>query len=689
MGHPQRPATRRSTHGIVRPLLLLALLGSSLLPPVDPTFGTRDATAAVPLTFTSIDTMKESRDTETRPLTDAQIADDVDLAASLSPAYITVDTHYEYPDYMRHWVQAIRATGRHVWFRIHPNQWGNNNGTSGIMSPQAYEDAERAFLQANASLFQPSDILDPCPEPENGLYWQATYGYGWTGNAPNTATREYNAFIRATSDIADATLHQARIYGVITTVRSTNSFFATHPGPLEPETVARMGRVTVDSYPEGTTTDPATAAAARLGELQSIEAAWGVPVVIGELGYSNRVPVDDRTQAQVLAAEFQALATLPYLEGLNYWVGAGTDNSGGYTHLFAGGTGTWTLRPAAAVVGSFFASGAAVPSPALPSSSTPTAPATPTSTTSPTPTTTVTASETASATLTQTPPASPSNIPTGTPTRTPSASATPTLPPSATSSATQTGTSSPTSTSTPSATSTQPPTSTANPAPGLTQTPTSTSTAVAATATQTGPPTASPTATASPSAPRTPTPSGNCPPGWHCADIGSPALPGSQSVAGGIWSVTGGGEDIWGTASQFRSVWRAVRGDRALSARVLSQSVTSPWAKAGVILSRNADPDSPYYALFVTPEHGVSVQYRALPGGNAADLMIVPGRPPVYLRVARSAATSSAPIPPRTAPPGLRCRAPASYSTCRHDYWAAWPSHHTTRGNAAPPASTA
>ena len=79
-----------------------------------------------------------------------------------------------------------------------------------------------------------------------------------------------------------------------------------------------------------------------------------------------------------------------------------------------------------------------------------------------------------------------------------------------------------------------------------------------------------------------------------------------------------------------------MRGDRALSARVLSQSVTSPWAKAGVILSRNADPDSPYYALFVTPEHGISVQYRALPGGNAADLMIVPGRPPVYLRVARS-----------------------------------------------------
>jgi len=111
---------------------------------------------------------------------------------------------------------------------------------------------------------------------------------------------------------------------------------------------------------------------------------------------------------------------------------------------------------------------------------------------------------------------------------------------------------------------------------------------------------------------------------------------------GGIWSVTGGGEDIWGTASQFRSIWRAARGDRSVTARVLSQSATSPWAKAGVILSQSADPGSPYYALFVTPEHGISVQYRPRQGGNAADLMIVPGRPPVYLRVARSGGQFSA-----------------------------------------------
>ncbi len=338
---------RRTHRTLVGALVVIA---STIAGPASPV-----THAASPALFaTSIDTMKESRDTETRPLTDAQIADDVNLAARMNTNYITVDTHWDYPGYMRRWVDAIRATGRHVWFRIHPNQWENDNGTTGIMTPAQYEASEQAFIDANATLFQPGDILDPCPEPENGLYWIATYGNGWTSNAPNPATQEYNAFMRATSDLADAALQQNGISGVITTVRSTNSFFATHPGALEQETVARMGRVTVDSYPEGSTTDPATAAAARVGELNAIEQSWGVPVVIGEMGYSNEVPVDDATQNAVLAAEQSALAALPYLVGINYWVGAGTDNSGGYTHLYSGSTGDWALRPAGATTALFY-----------------------------------------------------------------------------------------------------------------------------------------------------------------------------------------------------------------------------------------------------------------------------------------------------------------------------------------------
>ena len=72
------------------------------------------------------------------------------------------------------------------------------------------------------------------------------------------------------------------------------------------------------------------------------------------MGYSNAINVSDATQDAVLKAEFAGMATVPYIVGANYWVGAGTSNSGGYTHLFAGNTGAWTLRPAAHDLAAFY-----------------------------------------------------------------------------------------------------------------------------------------------------------------------------------------------------------------------------------------------------------------------------------------------------------------------------------------------
>jgi len=299
--------------------------------------------------------MKESRDTDRKQLSDQQIAEVVRLSATLNVSYITVDTHWDYPDYMQRWVSAIRAVGKHVWFRILPNQWEDDNGAVGVMTPADFEASEGAFLAANSALFQSGDILDPCAEPENGIYWQAQYGTNWTANGPNLATSEYNAFIRDTSDIADAALHDRSVYGVLTNIRSINAYVATHPSVLERATVSKLGMITVDSYPEGSTVDPATAANARVSQLAQIEQLWNVPVVIGEMGFSDRNQVDDATQAAVLTAEFQALAAIPYIRAINYWVGTGTNQTGGFTQLFDGTQGTWATRPAANVVAAFFA----------------------------------------------------------------------------------------------------------------------------------------------------------------------------------------------------------------------------------------------------------------------------------------------------------------------------------------------
>ena len=302
----------------------------------------------------SIDTMKESRDTETRPLTPGEISAIVRVAAGLQTNYITVDTHWDYPNYMQEWIAAVRASGKHVWFRIHPNRWEDDNGTTGIMTPAQYEAAEHSFILAHPSFFQPGDILDPCPEPEQGRYWNATFGQEWTSHAPNDATRAYNAFLRDTTDVADAALHQEGIYGVVTTARSINSFFASHPDVLEYATVEQFGYITVDSYPEKSTRDPAVATNARISELNAIEQIWHVPIIIGEMGYSNDVPVDDTTQQRVLGGELHALAALPYLAGINYWVGPGSNNAGGYTYLFVESNGTWRLRSAASELSALY-----------------------------------------------------------------------------------------------------------------------------------------------------------------------------------------------------------------------------------------------------------------------------------------------------------------------------------------------
>src|SRR5438128_7940562 len=78
-----------------------------------------------------------------------------------------------------------------------------------------------------------------------------------------------------------------------------------------------------------------------------------------------------------------------------------------------------------------------------------------------------------------------------------------------------------------------------------------------------------------------------CPTGWNCADVGSPALAGSQSLSAGTWTIQGGGADIWDSSDQFRFAWQSLAADGGISARILSQSPTSGWAKAGAMLRQS------------------------------------------------------------------------------------------------------
>ncbi len=334
---------------LILTLLVIALI-ASYKGLVGNTISTSDAASMSPVSqdfIASIDTMKESRDTETRPLSGTDIAQDISLIASLNATHITVATNWDYTSYFRQWVTAVHAAGKHIWVRGHPNQWENDNGATGMMTPSMYLTYERNFILQNADLFKSGDILDTCSETEQGKYWKSKSS-PWSSQT----TAEYNQFIRDSITIADAAFAEKKITGVITTIHSVNAYIAKHR--LEKDTIAKMGVVTIDSYPDQYDTNVSQAVSHRLSEISGVYNTVHVPLIIGEIGYSNKIQVSDQLQKDVLRAEFNAIQQLPYIVGLNYWVGPGGPGHGGYTNIFAGSFGRWTLRPAAYDLKSMF-----------------------------------------------------------------------------------------------------------------------------------------------------------------------------------------------------------------------------------------------------------------------------------------------------------------------------------------------
>lgn len=79
--------------------------------------------------------------------------------------------------------------------------------------------------------------------------------------------------------------------------------------------------------------------------------------------------------------------------------------------------------------------------------------------------------------------------------------------------------------------------------------------------------------------------------------------------------MTGSGDDIEGTADEFRFVYRQLAGDCELTARVVSQQDTHDWAKAGVMIRQTLEPGSMHAMCITTPGNGAAFQRRTGPEG--------------------------------------------------------------------------
>jgi len=98
------------------------------------------------------------------------------------------------------------------------------------------------------------------------------------------------------------------------------------------------------------------------------------------------------------------------------------------------------------------------------------------------------------------------------------------------------------------------------------------------------------------------------------------------------------GEDIWGTADQFRFAYRNLNGNGSIVVRVDSLVRSDEWAKAGVMIRETLEAGSKHAFVAVTPEpgHGVSFQRRPIAGQDSANTDVPDIAIPHWVKLTRT-----------------------------------------------------
>ncbi|SPE48882.1 conserved hypothetical protein [Verrucomicrobia bacterium] len=135
------------------------------------------------------------------------------------------------------------------------------------------------------------------------------------------------------------------------------------------------------------------------------------------------------------------------------------------------------------------------------------------------------------------------------------------------------------------------------------------------------------------------TPSAGLPSPWSTRDVGAVAATGGASDAGGTFTVTGSGADIWGTADAFRYVYQSAGTNCSIVARVVRVQATDPWAKAGVMIRDTLSASAEQASTFVTPSNGVAFQYRTMTGSSSGNVSTAGVTAPYWVKIVRQGNT--------------------------------------------------
>ena len=132
------------------------------------------------------------------------------------------------------------------------------------------------------------------------------------------------------------------------------------------------------------------------------------------------------------------------------------------------------------------------------------------------------------------------------------------------------------------------------------------------------------------------------PPPWLGADIGGVGFAGIASYFNGLFTATGSGSDIAGSADAFTYVYQTINGNCDLRARVTSVQNTSVGAKAGLMLRENLANNSANAVLDVTPGNGLEFIWRSNVGGTSTAVSVGNTMAPCWVRLVRNKNTLTA-----------------------------------------------
>ncbi len=131
---------------------------------------------------------------------------------------------------------------------------------------------------------------------------------------------------------------------------------------------------------------------------------------------------------------------------------------------------------------------------------------------------------------------------------------------------------------------------------------------------------------------------------WSERDIGTTG--GSANEAGGTWTVSGDGADVWGSSDAFHFVYLPLYGDGEITARVVSRgSGSDRWSKGGVMIRETLATGSKHAIMAITGGEGGGLifQNRPTTGGRSYSAHGNPtAAPPHWVRLKREGNTITA-----------------------------------------------